>query len=396
MLNSQTTRLAVRSSILGVIAATSVACSGNSGTTAKPTAVASTAAPTTTAPSGAPSAAANPIEVEHVKSAKPKVDALIAALKKNDLPASLAAYEQYDAVWNGVEVYVNFRSRELYGALETDLQAKIADGLAAKTPNLAAVVPNAEALGRKYDEAIALVQKGPALSPLFDDLATLRIVRADLRIVTAAIAANDLPKARASFAMFQSNVAKADPLIKQRSAAASADVADALAKADAGFKAPGATADSVKPLVAALTDRYNFGVNLLNAAARNADLKKSAATEADVAALTALNDIAILLTKSQAAWTAGTYPAASDAAKAASGAQFEKVKPALQPKAADAALKTALDNYGNLAGAAGDATKVRAANRAALDAVAIAQQSVAGQFWTDAKLQSALAALPKP
>ena len=386
----RTARRSLVTTALGVLAATTLACSGPS----EPKATPSAPAPAATTVAAA-SASANPIEVDHVKSAKPKVDALVAALKKNDLPASLAAYEQYDALWNGVEVYVNFRSRELYGALETDLQAKIADGLAAKTPNLAAVVPNAEALARRYDEAIALVQKGPALSPLFDDLATLRLVRSDLRIVTAAVGANDLAKAKASFATFQSNFAKADPLIKQRSTTAAADVADALAKADAAFKAPGATADSVKPLVAALTDRYNFGVNLLNAAARNADLKKTGVVEADVAALTALNDIAVSLAKSQAAWTAGTYAAAGDAARAATGAQFEKVKPVLQPKAADAALKTALDNYEKVAGAAGDAAKVRAANQAARDAVAVAQQAVAGQFWTDAKLQSTLAALPK-
>ncbi|MEI7925849.1 MAG: hypothetical protein WCI61_06650, partial [Chloroflexota bacterium] len=175
-------RLSLATTALGVLAATTLACSGPGEPKATPTASAPAATVAAVAPA---SASANPIEVDHVKSAKPKIDALVAELKKNDLPASLAAYEQYDALWNGVEVYVNFRSRELYGALETDLQAKIADGLAAKTPNLAAVVPNAEALARKYDEAIALVQKGPALSPLFDDLATLRLVRSDLRIVTA-------------------------------------------------------------------------------------------------------------------------------------------------------------------------------------------------------------------
>ncbi len=334
-------------------------------------------------------------EVELVSGVRPTIDVITEALRKNDLAAARAAYETYNARWNGVEVYVNFRSRALYGDLETDLEAKLADGLSAAKPDLAKLVPVSEALARKYDEALALVQKGPALSPLFDDLATLRIVRADLRIVTAAVAANDLPKARASFARFQTEYPQAQPLIRLRSASAEAEVSAALANLDSGFKAPNATAETIKSLVAALTDRYNFGVNLLNAAARNADLAKQTHTDADVQELAALNTIALSLQKSLAAHTAANYAASGDAAKAAAGANFDAAKAPLAAMAADAALKTALDNYAALAAAAGDATKAQAANKAALEAVAIGQQVIVGQFWTDAKLQAAIVALPK-
>src|SRR5205823_8659424 len=124
------------------------------------------------------SAAAQTKEVELIKTPKPFADKLVEALKKNDLPGALAAYESYDAAWNGIEVYTNFRDRKLYGEIEVDLQNKIGDALSAKPSNLASIVPMAEAMTKKYDEVIALSVKGPALHPLFDDVAIVRIVRA--------------------------------------------------------------------------------------------------------------------------------------------------------------------------------------------------------------------------
>src|SRR4051794_23193740 len=68
----------------------------------------------------APNAAAQTKEVELVKTPKPFADKLVEALKKNDLPGALAAYEAYDGAWNGIEVYTNFRDRKLYGEIEVD------------------------------------------------------------------------------------------------------------------------------------------------------------------------------------------------------------------------------------------------------------------------------------
>ena len=172
-------------------------------------------------------------------------------------------------------------------------------------------------------------------------------------------------------------------------------MSDALGNAGAGFQQTTASTEGVKPLVATLTERYNFGVNLLNAAARNADVARTTFSETDTQALTSLNDAALSLRRSVAAWDAGMYPVAAQHAAAASGAQFEKVKPALAAKSADTTVKTALDAYASMAGAAGDAPRVRAANKTALEAVAIAQQVLVGQFWTEPRLQSFLAGLPQ-
>jgi hypothetical protein len=69
---------------------------------------------------------------------------------------------------------------------------------------------------------------------------------------------------------------------------------------------------------------------------------------------------------------------------------MERVTATLQAKSgADAPLQKALDTYKGLAGQAGDAAAVRAANKAAIEAVAIAQQVVGGQFWLDPKFKDA-------
>jgi hypothetical protein len=75
------------------------------------------------------------------------------------------------------------------------------------------------------------------------------------------------------------------------------------------------------------------------------------------------------------------------------------VSGALQTRGgADVPLKKALDGYTAVSAQPGDVATVRAANKSALEAVAIALQTVAGQFWANADFQTAyqnaLAALP--
>jgi hypothetical protein len=376
---------------------------GSAGPTTAAPAAATTAAPTTAAPATtvapttvAPTTAAPAVryEIQAVTAVRPLIDKLTSALKAGDLAAAKDAYEAYDAAWNGTEVYTNFRSKDLYTQLEVDIQNKLGDELAKPTPDLAAAAVLSDAMGKKYDEVITLVKNGAPLNPLFDDVALVRIVRADLRITTSAINANDLAKVKSHYATFKGNVSKSLALFKIRSAANVDDVNAALAAVDA--KIATGTADELKPLVAALTTRYNFGVALINAAARNTDATKTTYTDADIATLKALNDITIQLNKSYTAWTATDYATSGAAATLAAGDAFTKVQPTLAAKnGTDVALKTALTGYATLAAAAGDAGKLKAAQRTATDAVLVAQQVIVGQFWSDAKLQAAIAALPK-
>ncbi len=373
------------------------ACSGSqsgsvAGATATPAPAAATPAPAAATP--APTAATR-MEVQVVSAVRPKITAMTNALRSGDLAASKDAYEAYDAVWNGIEVYVNFRSKPMYDELEGHLQNAIEEGLAADKPDFAALAGLSEQLGTKFDEAIKLVTDAAPLNSMFDDVTRLRMIRSDLRITTAAIAAADLAKARAHWTTFKSGIATALDLIKVRSAGDAAELRAAVDAADAAFAASGATADTLKPLVAAVTSRYNFGVQLWNAAARNADSAKTAYSQDDLKDLASLNDIRIALEHSLAAWQGGDFGAASTAAKAASAA-FATVQPRLAARnGADATLKAALEAWAKAAAAAGDLKEVSGANRTASEAVAVAQQVFVGQFWTDDSLQDAISVLPK-
>lgn len=344
----------------------------------------------------APSPTANArMEVQVVSAVRPTIDALTAALRSGNQAASVDALEAYDKLWNGVEVYVNVRSKPTYDELEGHLQHAIDEGLAGEKPDYAALTAFSEQLAKAFDGAIAMVTAGAPISPLFDDVTRLRMIRSDLRIVTAAIAAGDVAKAKSHWTAFKSGLGTAADLIKVRTAGTADDLAQAVAATDAAF-ADGATkADTLKPLVAAVTSRYNFGVSLWNAAARNSDATKATYTEGDLKNVATLNDIAIQLSRSLTAWKAGDIAGASSGAAAAATA-FATVQPTLAAKnGADVTLKTALDAYAELAKAAGDAGKVSAANRTTLEAIAVAHQVFVGQFWGDKALQDKLNALPK-
>ena len=157
-------------------------------------------------------------DVAGVKSVRPTLVDTIAALQKRDIAGAKAAFEAYDSLWNGIEMYVNTRSKDMYDALEHVLQARIEKALSAPNPDVAALLADAQAMLVKYDEAIDMVAKAPPLNPLYDDIARLRIVRAHLREVAPALKAGNFAKARKSFAAFDSNWDSIEDMVKARSA----------------------------------------------------------------------------------------------------------------------------------------------------------------------------------
>ena len=157
-------------------------------------------------------------EVTSIKAVRPHIAATIAALEQRDAAKAKAAFEDYDSAWNGIEMYINTRSKDMYDALEHVLQAKIEKALDAPNPDTAAVLADAQAMLVKYDEAIDMVAKAPPLNPLYDDIARLRIVRAHLREVPPALKVGNFEKARKSFAAFDTNWDSIEDLIKVRSA----------------------------------------------------------------------------------------------------------------------------------------------------------------------------------
>jgi hypothetical protein len=320
---------------------------------------------------------------------RPKIDALVEALQDGDLPRARAAYADYDAGWNGVEVYVNARDLSLYEKLEDDLQSPIGDALEDEQPDLAAQVATAKELGTTFDQAIDNSTAGPPLSPLFDDVTALRIVRSDLRRTADLLEAGDVEGARKRFTTFHGNYGLVQQRVQARSDTADAPLVAAIAAATAAFDQPKATAAAITPLVAAVADRYGFPLGLWNAAARNADLAKDTWTPADLVAVGALREVEAATSTSVEEWGEGEYDEAVAQVTTATS-EFEEAEPALTSKDSDSAqdgadgLESALANLRSVVARDGSDAVVAVAARAADEAAQIAEQVVVGQFWTDA------------
>jgi hypothetical protein len=166
---------------------------------------------------GPATAADERFEVTSIKAARPTLADTVAALEKRDVAAARAAFDAYDSAWNGIEVYINTRSKEVYDFLELNYQRRIAKALEAAEPDTAAILTDAKVMLAKYDEAIGLVSKAQPLNPLYDDVARLRIVRAHLREVVPALKAGNVAKARKSYMAFDENWDSIEDLIKARS-----------------------------------------------------------------------------------------------------------------------------------------------------------------------------------
>lgn len=156
-------------------------------------------------------------EVSSLKAVRPMLEKTIAALEKKDIAGAKAAFEGYDAAWNGVEVYINRRYIDRYNEIEHGFQDRIQKGLDSATPDAAALAADAKAMLAKFDETIAMIEKAPPLSPLYDDVARMRITRAPLRDVAPALKAGNMTKARASFGEFHSRWEPIEPLVEKRS-----------------------------------------------------------------------------------------------------------------------------------------------------------------------------------
>jgi hypothetical protein len=167
-------------------------------------------------PSPAP-AADERFEVTSIKAVRPPLADTVAALEKRNVAAARAAFEAYDSAWNGIEVYISTRSKEMYDVIEHTYQAKITKALEAAEPDTAATLADAKTMLAKFDEAIGLVSTAQPLNPLYDDVARLRIVRAHLREVVPALKAGHVAKARKSYEAFDDNWDSIEDLIKARS-----------------------------------------------------------------------------------------------------------------------------------------------------------------------------------
>ncbi|MGH3819470.1 MAG: hypothetical protein ACRDRE_17290 [Pseudonocardiaceae bacterium] len=338
-------------------------------------------------------------EVINLSTIPPIVEKWRSAIARRDVAASIQAGEDYEAAWQAVEVYINHRSLPLYRDIEVDTQFVIQAGLEQPSPDWPRLLELADHLRQQIGVTIGFIAVQPALHPLFDDLVPLRGVRAQLLISSDALAAGNVPKARTFFNKFNAGFPGVEPLIRVRSTVAADETKAAVAAAAAKFAEPNPSAADLTPLVATVNNRYGFGVNLLNAAARTSDVKKTTFTEADKTALRQLNDVLLCLKRSLPKFP-GDKPGAAECGTEP-GSLFALVQPALESRArlvnTAATLRVALANYNALIlrPTAPTVAEVTAANKTAREAVALAQQTIAGQFWTDPALQTFLDSLPK-
>jgi tetratricopeptide (TPR) repeat protein len=207
-------------------------------------------------------------EVSGIKAVRPTLVNTIAALKKGDVAKARAAFEEYDSAWNGIETYINTRDKNMYDELEHHWQAKIAEELKAPQPDTAAVLADAQSMLGKFDEAIAMVEKAAPLNPLYDDVAHLRIVRANLREVSPALKAGNTAKARKSFAAFEAKLPNVEGLIKMRSQQAWDDIEKGTTQVKAALMPDKPNVDQTVALVSGVMDKYNAVVTDVTKEAR--------------------------------------------------------------------------------------------------------------------------------
>jgi hypothetical protein len=120
----------------------------------------------------------------------------------------------------------------------------------------------------KFDEAIAMVEKGAPLNPPYDDVARLRIERAHLREVNPALKAGDLARARKSFNEFEEQWDAVEDLVKIRSREAYDAIEDGTFKISQALKPASPDINQVTTLVSGVTDKYNSVVTQVMREAR--------------------------------------------------------------------------------------------------------------------------------
>jgi septation ring formation regulator EzrA len=201
--------------------------------------------------------AADRFEVTSIRAVRPTLVRTVDALQKGNVKAAKDSFAEFDSAWNGIEVYINTRSADMYNVLERQMQAKLTAGLAEATPNTLDLLAQAKAMLAKFDEAIAMVAKAEALGPLYDDVARLRIVRAHLREVNPALKAGDLAKARKSFGEFDERWDSIEDLVKDRDVRAYNAIEDGMTNIGLALKPAAPNVDKVQTLVSGVMDEYN-------------------------------------------------------------------------------------------------------------------------------------------
>jgi tetratricopeptide (TPR) repeat protein len=212
--------------------------------------------------------AADSFEVASIKAVKPTLLATADAVKKGDVAKAKEAFDDYDSAWNGVEVYINTRSKPMYDKIELDLQDRITKELNAPQPDLPKISADLQEMIGKYDEAIAMVSSAAPLNPLYDDIARLRMERSHLREVTPALKAGNLAKARKAYEAFDAGWDPIEDLVKARSEDAYVAIEKGMIQIEQALMPEKPDVQQVTSLITAVNTQYNNALAMVVKEAR--------------------------------------------------------------------------------------------------------------------------------
>jgi iron uptake system EfeUOB component EfeO/EfeM len=197
-------------------------------------------------------------EVSSIKAVRPTLEKTVAALQKRDIAGAKAAFGAYGEAWLGIEVYINRRYIDIYNELEHGYEERINKGLNEASPNIPALTMEAQAMLARFDETVAMIEKAAPLSPLYDDVARMRMVRGPLRPIGPALKAGDVTKARESFAAFHHAWEPIEPLVEKRSHDKYEAIEKAVHDIDAAFNQDKPNMEQLTKMVSDMTLNYNL------------------------------------------------------------------------------------------------------------------------------------------
>jgi hypothetical protein len=209
-------------------------------------------------------------EISSIKAIRPTLVDTITALEQRDVARAKAAFETYDSGWNGIEVYFNTRSKDMYRLLELEFQPRIIKALDRQNPDIPATLTDVRAMLAKFDEAVSMFGNAAPLNPLYDDVARLRIVRAHLREVTPALKAGNIAKARQSFEAFEDTWFNIEDFVRARSLDAYVAIETGMVQIEQALFTPDKPdIAAVTALVGGVMTQYNAVVAEVQKEARN-------------------------------------------------------------------------------------------------------------------------------
>jgi hypothetical protein len=327
-----------------------------------------------------------------------------AAAQTCDLDTTREAFEDLESTWNAVEIDIQFPSPERYNFFEhVYLEDRVARGTGLEgdpVESCEKMVAFAQAQETTWAEVIDFLTNSPAVSPLFNDVATLRTINQGIRrartalegypeaVPQTAMTAPDPAGARDFWNQFVTEYPTAREIIAFRSPELAEEIDGLVAAVDAAF-AGGGTLDfpGAAEALAALSARYNLGATLVTAAARNHINVRPDFNAEDPYTVGTLGDIVVALEGMRDAVALGT----PEGAATAQSLYNDAVQPNLTFKTggplsrADVALTNAVNAY-----VAGPTAQTA---QALLDQIAVAEQIFVGQYWGTPALVQFLAGI---